>query len=821
MKSFLRLYAFSILIAFLTGCSDSNVPETYHASLSGHSLNISKNQLSFNSNGGVENITVYANNVAWRFSGLPLWLTVNPNSGSSTTSVTFTASENLSADTTRTALFYLESADAGWNFKTMVSANQQAATSYITPATTFLTFNGGGGSQTINVSSNVLWKATSSASWVKTETATDGRTLTISVEENPSDVSRTAIVTLSSASGVTSSVNITQSPADVTGSTETLEFGKEGGSKSISINSEATWEAKTSDSWITVTPLSGDAGTHNLIITALENNSVAQRNGYVYVIIGSSSKLQIPIVQKGLYIEVNPNSLSFSADAESKQIDVSSNTDWKIISLPDWLSSNTQTGENSQTIIVTSNKNTSASSRNGIIKFGKEGLSLFANVDVVQEGLNLSVDNNSLQFSDKASSQNVTINTIAEWSVSSSDSWVHLSRASGIGTSVIVVSVDENTGEASRTGSIRVTAGELSQTVAVVQQGKYFNISETDKTFTSKGGTLQVSFSTNESWTASLAEDVSWLSLSSTSGNGDAVINVTASDNASMKSRENAIIITPSNSQGVRIAIKQSGRYMTVSTSSISFGKDGGVSEDIKISTDGAISISKNASWFSIDKMNEYQFTVKAEKNDDSGRDGKIIISMTGLSNSEQYSTEIAVEQDGNDLTGYINGHAYVDMGLPSGTLWARVNIGANNPTDAGIYFQWGGVRGGDEGNPCKDLLTSIQGTNHDAATVLWGANWCIPNNNQVDELFKYSTTEQATINGINGFKVTSKKNGNTLFFPRGGFYDNSGAFHEGGMYYWTSEPNEYISSQACYYYLEAIRTVNKANRLPIRAIVK
>ena len=40
------------------------------------------------------------------------------------------------------------------------------------------------------------------------------------------------------------------------------------------------------------------------------------------------------------------------------------------------------------------------------------------------------------------------------------------------------------------------------------------------------------------------------------------------------------------------------------------------------------------------------------------------------------------------------NGHAYVDLGLPSGTLWATCNIGASKPSESGLYFQWGDTSG-------------------------------------------------------------------------------------------------------------------------------
>ena len=780
MKSLFRLYAFSILTAFLAGCSDSNVPDSYRASLSGHSLNISKNQLSFESNGGVENVTVHANNVAWRFSGLPVWLTVSPSSGSSTTSVAFTASENLSADTARTAMFYLESADAGWSFRTMLSATQQAATSYISPAVKALSFQGCGGTQTFNVLSNVSWKPSSSASWVKAEASTDGKTLIVSVDENPSDASRTAIITLSSASGISSSVNVTQEPAGVTGSIETLEFDKDGGTKSITITADATWEIKTSDSWISVTPSSGSAGSHMLTINVQDNNSTSERKGYVYVNIGSSSKLQIPIVQKGLYIEVKPTSLSFSADAESKQLEISSNTDWSITSLPDWLTASSQSGKNSQTISLKSLVNTSASSRSGKIKIEKQGLTLSAVVDVLQEGMNLSIDNNSLQFGANASTQNIVINTLAGWTASCSEEWITLSQTSGTGKSTLSISVEENKGDNARTGNVKVVAGELSQTITIIQQGKYFNISESDKTFNSKGGTLQISFSTNDSWTASVSDNASWLTLSSKSGTGDAVIIITAGDNASMKSRECVVTITPSTGQGGKVGVKQDGRYLTVDTEKLTFNTTGGTSKSVNVSTDGTFDVSTSNSWLTISTLNQASFTVQASENEGKGRFGSIIVRMTDLSNGESYEKNIIVEQEGNDL----NGYEYVDLGLPSGLKWAKTNVGANSTNSVGGYYAWGETstkttynwatyvycnnahdytkyctessNGKPDGKKTLELVD-------DVAHLLWGASWRIPTEKEFEELITYCTI----IRESNGIQVRGQ-NGKSIFFPSG-----------------------------------------------------
>lgn len=136
---------------------------------------------------------------------------------------------------------------------------------------------------------------------------------------------------------------------------------------------------------------------------------------------------------------------------------------------------------------------------------------------------------------------------------------------------------------------------------------------------------------------------------------------------------------------------------------------------------------------------------------------------------------------------------SYVDLGLPSGTLWATCNVGANSPEEYGTYFAWGETEPKEEYNwnnykHCKgkaNTLTKYCGDHNwgtvdgkgelepedDAATINWGINWQMPNYTQIDELknSSYTTTEWITMNGTNGRLITSKSNGNSIFLPATG----------------------------------------------------
>ena len=154
----------------------------------------------------------------------------------------------------------------------------------------------------------------------------------------------------------------------------------------------------------------------------------------------------------------------------------------------------------------------------------------------------------------------------------------------------------------------------------------------------------------------------------------------------------------------------------------------------------------------------------------------------------------------------------YVDLGLPSGTLWATCNIGATSPEDFGDYFAWGEIEGYNDGKTnfswstykwcegsnstmtkyCTNSSYGYEGftddkteldLEDDAAYVNWGPAWRMPSYEQFQELINssYTTTEWTTQNGVNGRKITSKTNGNSIFLPAAGYRDSS-SFYDAGL---------------------------------------
>ena len=186
-------------------------------------------------------------------------------------------------------------------------------------------------------------------------------------------------------------------------------------------------------------------------------------------------------------------------------------------------------------------------------------------------------------------------------------------------------------------------------------------------------------------------------------------------------------------------------------------------------------------------------------------------------------------EENGGGGGGGLNGHDYVDLGLPSGTLWATCNVGATTPEGYGDYFAWGETQPKDyyawstykycNGNYVQltkycsnsyygyngftDNLTVLQPSD-DAATANWGNDWRMPTLEEWQELLSNTTVTWTTQNGVNG-RLFTASSGQSLFLPAAGCRDLS-SLHLAGSYgyYWSSSLYTDYPNDAWYFYFDS-----------------
>ena len=194
------------------------------------------------------------------------------------------------------------------------------------------------------------------------------------------------------------------------------------------------------------------------------------------------------------------------------------------------------------------------------------------------------------------------------------------------------------------------------------------------------------------------------------------------------------------------------------------------------------------------------QFTITPTSGQGSGQSGDLngdgvlsVADITMLANMVVGKTPAASDP-----------HEYVDLGLPSGTLWATCNIGATNPEDYGDYFAWGETTTKSDYSwgtyfDTKDGgSTFAKYTNNgdqllaedDAATANWGSNWCTPSKDQFDELLNNTASTWTTLSGVYGRLLTSTVagyNDKSIFIPAAGNYGGSSLRYPGSYgYVWS-----------------------------------
>jgi len=346
------------------------------------------------------------------------------------------------------------------------------------------------------------------------------------------------------------------------------------------------------------------------------------------------------------------------------------------------------------------------------------------------------------------------------------------------------------------------------------EESDYLDVFSAALSFTASGGTEVITLTTNQNWTASC--DVSWLTLSVTSGTGDATVSVAATANTSTDSRTGTITFKAGGSS-YEVAVTQTGISGTFSVTpmSRSFTSSGG-SESFAVTSNLSWTVSSGVSWLTLSKTSgtgNATVTAKAEANTSTdSRKGTITFKAGGSS----YQVAVAQSGQSNPNPGT---HDYVDLGLPSGLLWATMNVGASSPEEYGDHFAWGETTTKSDYSWsaykwCKGSYNTLTKYNtdisygtvdnktvfdlsDDAARASWGGIWRMPTDEEWTELREKCTWTWTSQGGHYGSKGVGP-NGNSIFIPAAGYRRgtsllNAGAYGD----YWSSSLNAASASYA------------------------
>lgn len=198
--------------------------------------------------------------------------------------------------------------------------------------------------------------------------------------------------------------------------------------------------------------------------------------------------------------------------------------------------------------------------------------------------------------------------------------------------------------------------------------------------------------------------------------------------------------------------------------------------------------------------------------------------SLSSFSNPASSDSKAKTEKTSPKPAANNDDKQYIDLGLPSGTLWATMNVGASKPEDYGDYFAWGETKpkqnyGWNTYKWCNGALdkqikyctksdygivdnkTELDLAD-DAAYVNWGPQWRMPSMAQQYELRTECKWQWTKRNGVNGYLVTSKRNSASVFLPAAGGRWNGELGNAGSYgYYWSR--TLYSGSPYRAYYLD------------------
>ena len=234
------------------------------------------------------------------------------------------------------------------------------------------------------------------------------------------------------------------------------------------------------------------------------------------------------------------------------------------------------------------------------------------------------------------------------------------------------------------------------------------------------------------------------------------------------------------------------------------------------VTSDGGAAVTERGVVYS---TSQNPTTSSSKKTSGSGT-GSFSVSLSGLSKSTIYYVRAyAINSRGvsygeqksfatKNSSGSVNGYDYVDLGLS--VKWATCNVGADSPEDYGDYFAWGETKPkstykwstyewcqGSTTTLTKYCTYSSYGKvdnktqldlSDDAARANWGGSWRMPTHDELTELREKCSWTGTTQNGVEGYKVTSKTNGNSIFLPAAGYRYVSSLLRAGSYgYYWSS----------------------------------
>lgn len=462
----------------------------------------------------------------------------------------------------------------------------------------------------------------------------------------------------------------------------TLNFMSEASTKSIRIESDETpWKVNVPSSWLSISPSTGNSSTDIQFTTQLNNSADTSRVCVTEIISEANDwerSFPVTITQEKAvpYLEFENTSLTIDSREQSKNISISSNTDFSIINnAENWLHVVSQSANG---IILNIDENNTSDERIGIITIkGKVHTNVSSFLTIRQKKANITSSLETLLFGHEASTQNITIESGASWKVTSS-AWLTVSPSSGnAGSSIVSIMASNNASANDREGSVYFTIeGTNCIELPVKQEGFKLSVSNAALSFDSFANSQSLDIVSNAEWI--ISDKPEWVTISNMTGNGNLSLTVSVSDNGTTLYRQGTITISTANNVVTKhIDVTQSAKWVDYTDSTLSFGYSAST-QSISFATDAKWSLINEQDWITIDKSSgDGDATLNISVEENKSTESRIGIVTLFIADK---TFSIAITQDCKNIT--INSSAFTFDAAPGTSI---LSISSNTQWNANV----------------------------------------------------------------------------------------------------------------------------------------
>ena len=248
------------------------------------------------------------------------------------------------------------------------------------------------------------------------------------------------------------------------------------------------------------------------------------------------------------FLTITPGSLSIPYTGGTAGFSITSNTNWQVTENVNWLEATPQSGLGDGIVTLSASQNASTNSRTVNVIVSGDGVA-DQTVAVTQTGApaSIAITPSNQIVSAPAGQTTVQVTSNVAWTLASSQSWVTLSQTSGSADATVTITYDENTTPAQRTVLLTLSSpGQPNQTASILQNaaatGPVLTVSPPTQQVSAPAGQTTVQVSSNVGWTANTSQ--SWATLSTGSGNGNATLIVTYTENTTGSPRSVMVILS-------------------------------------------------------------------------------------------------------------------------------------------------------------------------------------------------------------------------------------------------------------------------------------